>query len=142
MSSSHNELIHLGEIFKRKRQEISLTLKEVENATSIRVHYLAAIEEGHLAKLISPVYAQGFIKKYASFLEIDGELLIRQHPSVMKMLSHGEEEKSDFTFGVGTLEARDSPEREVRWLPSLLWVGLSVLIIVSCWLLVRFFNLI
>ena len=36
----------LGDLFRSKREEMSLTLKEVENATSIRMLYLQAIEEG------------------------------------------------------------------------------------------------
>ena len=40
----------VGEIFKNKREEMHLSLKEVENATSIRMMYLQAIEEGHIDK--------------------------------------------------------------------------------------------
>ena len=89
----HNELTHLGEIFKQRRQERSLSFKEVENATSIRINFLEAIESGQLAKLISPIYAQGFIKKYATFLELDGESLIQQHPAVLKVLNERPQEK-------------------------------------------------
>ena len=62
----HQELIQLGSIIKRRREERGLSLKEIENATSIRFGYLQAIEEGHLGKLISPISAQGFITKYAA----------------------------------------------------------------------------
>ena len=56
----------LGEIFQTRRKELNLSLKEVENSTSIRLPYLQAIEEGQMDKLISPIYAQGFVKQYAT----------------------------------------------------------------------------
>jgi cytoskeletal protein RodZ len=137
------EFLHLGESFKKKREEKGLSLKEVENATSIRLHYLAAIEGGHLGKLISPIYAQGFIKKYAAFLDLDAENLLKTHPQVMEMLTLKTDEKEEFAFGVGTLEVRGTLEKnEINWLPSLLWIGLSALILTSCWFLIRYFEII
>ncbi len=138
----HNELVHLGEIFKKRRQERSLSIKEIENATSIRSNFLEAIEEGHLAKLISPIYAQGFIKKYAVFLELDGETLIKDHPSVLKVLSEASEDNSEFSFGLSSIEVRGSPGGEVKWLSNFFWVGVSVVAILSAWFLARYFGLI
>ncbi len=40
------ELKRLGEMLKMKRAEKNLSLKEVENATSIRQNHLESIEEG------------------------------------------------------------------------------------------------
>jgi cytoskeletal protein RodZ len=136
----HNELIHLGEVFRQRRKERNLGLKEVENATSIRVNYLEAIEEGHMGKLISPIYAQGFIKKYAAFLELDGETILKEHPYVMKILSEKPADKPDFTLGIGSLEIRGTPAGEVKWLPNVLWVGGSVVLILVGWFLARYFG--
>ena len=49
------DLKTLGQMFKDKREEMHLTLKEIENATSIRRSYLQAIEEGSAEKLLSGV---------------------------------------------------------------------------------------
>jgi cytoskeletal protein RodZ len=137
----HNELIHLGEVFRQRRKEKNLSLKEVENATSIRMNYLEAIEEGHMGKLISPIYAQGFIKKYASFLELDGEILLKEHPYVMKVLSEKPADKPDFALGIGSLEIRGTPAGEIKWLPNVLWVGGSVAVILAGWFVARYFGL-
>lgn len=136
-----NEFSHLGNIFNQRRLEKNLSLKEVENAISIRSHYLAAIEEGHLGKLISPIYAQGFIRKYAAFLELDSEALLQQHPHVLKILNSRYEEKEEFVFGVGTLEMRGHTDTEIRGFPNLLWIGLSLVFLVSCWFLARYIGL-
>lgn len=137
----HNECIHLGDLLRQTRQERNLSLKEVENATSIRLGYLESIEEGHFGKLISPIYAQGFIKKYATFLDLDGDLLLREHPSVLKFLSEKPSDKSDFTLGLGSIEVRGTPAGEVKWLPNVLLVGLSVFVILGGWFLARYLGL-
>ncbi|MFZ0566194.1 MAG: helix-turn-helix domain-containing protein [Chlamydiales bacterium] len=136
----HNEFVHLGKIFKRCREEKNLSLKEVESALSIRLNYLQAIEEGQLGKLISPIYAQGFIKKYAAFLDIDGDLLIREHPHVMKILKE-QHDKQDFSLKLASVEVRGSPGGELKWLPNLVWVTVSVIAMLAGWFLVRYFGL-
>lgn len=139
--STSDEFVHLGDTFRRKREEKNLSLKEVENSTSIRLHHLVAIEEGHLSKLISPVYAQGFIKKYATFLELDGEKIIQEHPGVLKMLQPQDVEKEEFAFGLGTLEMRGNQAKNKEGTSNLVWIGLSILIIGSIWFLIRYIGL-
>ncbi len=135
------ELLHLGQIFKERRQEKNLSLKEVENATSIRTHFLIAIEEGDLGKLISPVYAQGFIRKYASFLDLESDEIFKEHPSVMKLLSEVAPTRQEFSYGLGSVEVRNTGNADVKWLPSLLWGGGSLLLLAGGWLILRYFKL-
>ena len=75
----------LGELFKTKRKELNLSLKEVENATSIRTSHLESIEEGKDDAFLSPVFMLGFMRQYASFLGVDGEKLISEHPEALKL---------------------------------------------------------
>ena len=70
----------VGEVFKTKRMELNFSLKEVEDSTSIRSSYLEAIEDGCIQQLISGVYATGFIKQYASFLGLNIDQLMKEHP--------------------------------------------------------------
>ncbi|NGX60715.1 MAG: hypothetical protein K940chlam9_00183 [Chlamydiae bacterium] len=138
----HSELQHLGEVLRSERERKGLSLREVESATSIRLAYLQAMEEGHIGKLISPVYAQGFLKKYAAFLDLDGDALFQAHPFVQKVLATPSEQSEDFfSLGVGSLEMRSSPAGEVKWLPNLLWVGGSVGIVLLGWYLAHLFGL-
>lgn len=137
----NQELLQLGDTLKRKREERGLSLKEVENGTSIRFGHLQAIEEGQLGKLISPIYAQGFITKYATFLDLDPEKLLNDHPYVMKILNEKQLENQEFTLGIGTLEVRGSPGGEVKWLPNFVWVGVSVVAILVGWFLARYLGL-
>ncbi len=136
-----NDLVRLGEIFKKNREEKNISLKEVENATSIRISFLQAIEEGQIGKLISPLYAQGFIKKYAAFLEVDGDKIISNFPTVMRLLNEKLPENSEYFLGIGTIEVRGTPGGEVKWLPNLLWVGGSALVLLVGWFLGRYFDI-
>ena len=70
----------LGDAFRTKREEMNLSLKEVENATSIRMVYLQAIEEGRVDHFLSNVYALGFIRQYATFLGYENEALNKDFP--------------------------------------------------------------
>jgi cytoskeletal protein RodZ len=119
----------MGESFRKKREEMSLTLKEVENATSIRMMYLQAIEEGRVQQFLSTVYALGFIRQYASFLGFDQDKLGKDYPEAFRMPT----EKQDFAYGIGTLEARGSPQGGVRWLPNLVWSVGVVFVGVAAW---------
>jgi cytoskeletal protein RodZ len=119
----------MGESFRGKREEMNLTLKEVENATSIRILYLQAIEEGKVHQFLSTVYALGFIRQYANFLGFDAEKLSKEYPEAFRLAP----EKQDFAYGIGTLEMRGAPHGGVRWLPNLLW-GVGILVVgIGAW---------
>ena len=134
---NQNEMKNLGETFKSRRKEMNVSLKEAENATSIRASYLNSIEEGDVSKLISPVYAQGFVRQYALFLGLDGEKIIRDHPEVFNRI-----EVQEFSYGIGTLESRGNPGAGVKWFPNAMWVMFSVLILVAAWYLAKSLELI
>jgi cytoskeletal protein RodZ len=131
------ELKHVGDIFRAKRKELNLSLKEVENTTSIRSSYLEAIEEGQINEYISGVYALGFIKQYAQFLGLDIDGMIRDNPGTFRMPA----EKHEFNYGIGTLEVRGSMGGGVKWLPNLVWAGAAALVLVAAWYLAKFLGI-
>lgn len=132
-----NDMKTIGETFKQRRKEMNISLKEAENATSIRMTYLQSIEEGDLSKLISPVYAQGFLKQYAGFLGIDGDKIVKENPEVFNR-----SEAQEFSYGIGTLEVRGNPGAGVKWFPNAMWIIASVIVLFLGWYLARFFELI
>jgi len=129
------ELKNLGEGLRQKRKEMNLTLKEAENATSIRMNLLQALEDGEMNKLIAPVYAQGFFKQYASFLGLDGEHIIRENPSLFHR-----PEAQEFSYGIGTLEVRGNPGAGVKWFPNAVWVVAFGAVLFLAWYTARFFG--
>lgn len=127
----------MGEKFRSKREEMSLTLKEVENATSIRMVYLQAIEEGRIDHFLSNVYALGFIRQYAGFLGFETDKLIKEFPDALRLPP----ERQDFAYGIGTLEMRGSPHGGVRWLPNLVWGVLFILVAICAWYFAKFVGI-
>ena len=61
----------VGEILRSTREAKGLTLAEAEQGTKIRQKYIAALEDDNLSALPGPIYARGFIRNYAAFLELD-----------------------------------------------------------------------
>lgn len=132
------EVKKVGELFKAKRKELNLSLKEVENATSIRTSHLEAIEEGKKDEFLSPVYLLGFMRQYASFLGMDGEKIIEEHSEAFDKVLN----KPEFSYGIGTLEVRGSMGGGVKWLPNLIWATVSVVVIVVAYYLAKYLGVI
>jgi cytoskeletal protein RodZ len=128
---------NIGDIFKQRRKELNLSLKEVENATSIRMSYLQSIEDGEVQKLISPVYAQGFVKQYAIFLGIDGDKIIKDNPNIFNRAT-----PQEFSYGIGTLEVRGNPGAGIKWFPNAIWVFITAGILGVAWLAAKYFEVV
>lgn len=131
------DLRGLGLMFKNKREEMHLSLKEIENATSIRMPYLQAIEEGNAEKLLSGVYVLGFIKQYANFLGIDAEKIIKQNPRAFMFSSV----QPDFDYGIGTLDVRSPRSSLEKKRSNAIWMGVGTAVIFLAWLFAKFLGL-
>lgn len=126
----------LGNYLKNQRLEKNLSLKEVENATSIRSSYLEHIEEGRTKELVSSVYALGFMKQYASYLGVDVEAIMRENPTAFKLPL----EKHEFAYGIGTLEMRNPQGKSSKGIPLGLILGALPLIGALLWALAKLFG--
>jgi cytoskeleton protein RodZ len=60
-----------GAQLRQARENRGLSLDEVATKTRVQRRYLQALEDGTVDKLPEPVYARGFLKKYADFLGLD-----------------------------------------------------------------------
>lgn len=129
---------NIGELLRQRRQSMNLSIKEAENGTSIRSNYLQALEENQTDKLISPIYAQGFLRQYASFLGLDSEALVRRHLE----FSPKPKRDQEFSYGIGTLEVRGHPGAGIKWLPNLVWVLAFGMMVFTAWALARYLEVI
>ena len=68
----------LGPHMQRKRKESGLSLEELSEKTRIRKHYLEKIEKGEFHLLPSRPYNRGFIRAYATYINIDADTAVRQ----------------------------------------------------------------
>ncbi|MBT9258340.1 MAG: DUF4115 domain-containing protein [Clostridiales bacterium] len=74
----------VGRQLKEAREARGLTLRDVQEATKIRLRYLEAIEEGQWDVFPGRVYVRGYIRAYAQFLGLPPEPLLeawdKSHP--------------------------------------------------------------
>src|SRR5258708_366278 len=66
----------LGQELRKARETRGLTLEQAERQTRIRAKYLDALEQGHHYALPSAVQARGFLRNYARFLNLDGDMMV------------------------------------------------------------------
>lgn len=64
-------MLTTGQILKKEREQLGLTLEQVEKATKIRKKSLIDIENGDFKKFASKTYVLGIIRSYGDFLNLD-----------------------------------------------------------------------
>jgi len=72
-------MIELGRQIRAAREQMGLSLSEVEEATKIRKKYLQAIEAGETGNLPPAPNARGLLRNLAIFLGLDPEDVIRRY---------------------------------------------------------------
>lgn len=70
--------MNIGALLKEARLERNLTITEVSIAIKVNKKYIQAMEDGNFLVLPSVVYAKGFLKAYAIFLELDPKPMIEE----------------------------------------------------------------
>ncbi|KGF73135.1 hypothetical protein DO97_02055 [Neosynechococcus sphagnicola sy1] len=75
------KLLELGNYLRQTRQAQSLSLEDVAAKTRIQMRLLQAIENGRLEQLPEPVYIQGFIRRFADALGLDGTAIAGGFPT-------------------------------------------------------------
>lgn len=70
---------NLGQILKEAREKRKLTREDIYKRIHIHPRVIESLEEGRAHKEYSPIYVKSFLKKYAEFLRLNPEDLIRQY---------------------------------------------------------------
>jgi cytoskeleton protein RodZ len=115
----------LGELFKRGRERLGLSVEQVVEITRLRKHFVEALENEDWDNLPSGVFVRGFIKAYAQIVGLDQKKAV----SLYERSSHAESLPPKPL--VKTSRARIGP---ILFLATLM-VGIAVLIL---WILYPF----
>lgn len=113
----------IGGFLKQKRLEHSYELQDVSDVINIRAVQLKAIEEGDLSNLPGMVYAIGFVRSYAEFLNLDSQDIVKKFKNEHDEIS----EKPDLTFPVPVSDAQ-TPDRRV-----LISSVIGVIVVLALW---------
>jgi hypothetical protein len=74
-------VFEIGNSLREARYRQQLELSEVELATKIRSRYLQALEEESFDALPAQTYVKGFLRTYADYLGLDGQLYVDEYNS-------------------------------------------------------------
>ena len=71
-------MFQLGSTLREARTRQGLELRDAAEATRIRVKFLAALEGERLDELPADFYARAFLRTYAEFLGLDGDVYVAE----------------------------------------------------------------
>ena len=74
-------MFEIGSSLREARLRQGLDFPQLESATKIRGKYLRALEEEHFEQLPSQTYVKGFLRTYAEYLGLDGQLYVDEFNS-------------------------------------------------------------
>jgi cytoskeleton protein RodZ len=74
-------VFEIGNSLREARLRQGLEFPELEQATKIRGKYLRALEQEEFEQLPGPTYVKGFLRSYAEYLGLDGQLYLDEYNS-------------------------------------------------------------
>jgi hypothetical protein len=74
-------VFEIGNSLREARYRQQLELSEIEQATKVRARYLKALEEEDFDALPAQAYVKGFLRNYADYLGLDGQLYVDEYNS-------------------------------------------------------------
>jgi len=119
----------VGKTLRERRETLGISLEEASSRTQIKQEFLKMLEEEDYALLPDPIYLSGFLRRYASFLDLDGEAILACFQQELS-------KPLDSRFQPAE---RESPWPMKRWRRPLLWAlflaaGVTLLLIWICWI--------
>ena len=94
-AKSESGLQPIGEKLKAARESKNLSLEQARIKTRIHPKILGALEEGKIDEIVSRTYAKGFLKKYAAFLGLNPDEIVREYLAVLSLRPPGPEQKAE-----------------------------------------------
>jgi hypothetical protein len=89
-------VFEIGNSLREARLRQGLDFPEIEQATKIRGKYLRALEEEQFDVLPAQTYVKGFLRSYADYLGLDGQLYVDEFNSRYVRGEFEEEEEQPF----------------------------------------------
>lgn len=118
--------MEFGSRLREIRESQGFTLDDVEQETKIRKLYLNAIENDDYSVLPPRVYAVGFVKRYANFLNLDETEVVEQ----FKALAYAEEDDDEVQNEYQQPQVRGKPLSQNRFKVKNLVVAIAFVVIV------------
>src|SRR5689334_3213578 len=104
---------------------------QAELATKIRGKYLRALEDEQFEVLPSQTYVKGFLRTYAEFLGLDGQLYVDEYNS--RFVSGGDDHEPRVRRSAARPQRRNRRIETNVVLVALAAIGILTVIVISAW---------
>jgi helix-turn-helix protein len=74
-------VFEIGNSLREARERQGLAYPEIELATKIRAKYIRALEEENFTSIPGDAYIRGFLRTYADYLGLDGDVYVDEYAS-------------------------------------------------------------
>ncbi|HEY3921074.1 MAG TPA: helix-turn-helix domain-containing protein [Gaiellaceae bacterium] len=119
-------MFEIGNSLREARTRRRIEFAQAEQATKIRGKYLHALEDEHFELLPSQTYVKGFLRTYADYLGLDGQLYVDEYNS--RFVAGDDWDRPRVV--------RDTSERRVQRNAVLIAIGaimVVTVIVISAW---------
>ena len=124
-------MFEIGNSLRETRLRQDLDFPELEHATKIRAKYLRALEDEHFELLPSHTYVKGFLRSYAEYLGLDGQLYVDEYNS---RYVTGEDDVPLSTRRIPAARRRRRDRRESNVvLLALTSIGIVTALVIAAW---------
>jgi cytoskeleton protein RodZ len=124
-------MFEIGNSLREARLRQGLDFPEIEQATKIRPKYLRALEDEQFDILPGQTYVKGFLRTYAEYLGLDGQLYVDEYNS---RYVHVDEETPLRTRGSTPSLGRGVPRFESSVvLVAIAAIGILTLLVFAAW---------
>jgi hypothetical protein len=124
-------VFEIGNSLREARERQGLGYPEIELATKIRAKYIRALEEEDFDALPGDTYVRGFLRTYADFLGLDGEIYVDEYAT--RFLTTWNE---DELAPVRTRPRRTRRERTIERravVLALAGIGILTALVIAAW---------
>src|SRR4029078_8325684 len=124
-------MFEIGNSLREARVRQQIELGEAELSTKIRARYLRALEEESFDALPAQTYVKGFLRTYADYLGLDGQLYVDEFNS---RFGDGEEPREPVVARRTSHVARQHRRLERRWIAfALAGIGALGVFFIASW---------
>ena len=124
-------MFEIGNSLREARLRQSLDFPEAEHGTKIRAKYLRALEEERFEVLPSHTYVKGFLRSYAEYLGLDGQLYVDEYNS--RFVSGDEDLPLRTRRGTAARGRRRERRESNIVLLALTAIGLVTALVIAAW---------
>lgn len=123
-------MFEIGNSLREARLRQQLDFPEIEHATKIRSKYLRALEDEQFDVLPAQTYVKGFLRTYAEYLGLDGQLYVDEFNS---RYVTGEDEPPLRARRSSTYHRANRRVESSAIIAALAAIGVLTLIVIAAW---------